>query len=624
MSPWEGRPGDLCRVGSRAFRPARPGLLLALLGAAGTLGCAGASGPPAPTTGSPPGAPSDASTAAWPSAPSGAIEVIVLQMNDVYEITPVEAGRSGGLARVATLRRRLEKETPNVVTVLAGDFLSPSAMGTAVVDGEALAGRQMVAVLDAAGLDWVTLGNHEFDVGREAFLARLGESRFRWVSGNVTDASGEPFPGVEPRAVLTFEGEGGAAFRLGLLGATLRAGYPEWVRAADPLGTLAAQARDLRPRVDALVALTHLELEQDMELARTVPEIDLILGGHEHENWEVRRGSDFTPVLKADANARSVYVHRLRWDPAGAGLSVDSELVPVTGAVPEDPETAAVVEDWVEQAFDAFRAAGFAPEAVVASMPEAMDGREASVRNRSTALTELVAEAVLAAAPGAEAALFNAGSIRIDDVLPPGPLTQYDVIRILPFGGRVVEVEIAGGLLRRVLEQSAANRGTGGLLHGAGVEAAEGGGWHVGGEPLSEARTYRLAVNDFLLSGRETGLDFLRPGHPDLRVLGERGDVRQAVIDLLEERWASRQELALPGGALQVVPEPWVGDPHQGLHPLSEVLAEEIGHPVLRDHVMDIGAAGDDAGAFLQERDDPGDLAAPGGGGQGDHRLAPR
>jgi 5'-nucleotidase / UDP-sugar diphosphatase len=499
-------------------------ILLALL-----AGCA---------TAPPPAAPEPA-----PDAETSVVEVTLLHINDVYEITPVEGGRSGGLARVATLRDRLAAECPHTLMLLGGDLFSPSALGTAVVAGERLAGRQMVAVLNQVGLDWATFGNHEFDVPEAAFRERLAESEFGWVSGNVTTAAGEPWPGVEPSTVVTFGAAGGPSLRLGLLGATLQTGAPDWVKVADPIPALAAQARALRGEVDVLVAVTHLALGQDKTLAETVPEIDLVLGGHEHENWALRRGPGFTPVFKADANVRSVYVLRLRYDTATRELTIADELVPVTDAIPEDPETAAVVEHWVELAFAAFRADGFEPEATVATIPQALDGYASAVRNRPTALTDLVAEAMLTAAAasgvGAQAAVFNSGSIRIDDVLPPGPLTQYDVIRVLPFGDDVVLTEMTGSLLAKVLDQGLANQGSGGYLQKSGATPAEGGGWLVGGNPLDPEATYRVALLDFLLTGREVNLGYLTRTNPDLKVLQTLGDVREAVIAELQRRYGS-------------------------------------------------------------------------------------
>jgi len=516
---------------------------------AGTLAWSGCATAPA-------GAP--AATAVARTTAGASVHVTLLHFNDIYEITPLEGGKTGGPARVATLRQRLLAANPRTLTLLSGDLLSPSAMGTAKVDGERLAGRQMVAVLNALGLDFTTFGNHELDLSKEQLVQRLGEAEFGWICGNVTWADGTPLPHVQPYRIVTLSGgpghSGEPPVRIGLLGAVLSDGAPGYVRIADPVGTLKVQAADLRGRVDVLVALTHLALEQDVRVAAEVPQIDLILGGHEHENWQLWRGSDLTPILKADANVRTVDVVDLTWNPSSGAIGVNPELVPITDAIPDDPKTAAVAHAWVEKAFDGFRQAGFEPEQVVATVPIALDGRESSIRNGSTALTDLVADAMLHAAqrsdPAVRAAIYNAGSIRIDDVLQPGPLTQYDVIRILPFGGDVVEVRMTGALLRRVLEQGEANRGTGGFLQRAGftppsdrtADGQSGGTWQVAGAPLEDTATYRIALADFLLSGRETGLAFLTPANPDLEVLStpdRQEDVRKAVIAELEARYGS-------------------------------------------------------------------------------------
>jgi 5'-nucleotidase len=178
----------------------------------------------------------------------------------------------------------------------------------------------------------------------------------------------------------------------------------------------------------------------------------------------------------------------------------------------------------------------------VTTTTEALDGREATVRNRPGGLGALIAEGYfrMAEAAGAapELAVFNGGSIRIDDVLPPGPVSEYDVIRVLPFGGSVLTVEIAGATLDSVLTQGVANRGSGGFLQTHNVEAAEGGGWLVGGRPLDPARTYRMTTSDFLLTGRETGLGYLNAEtNPNVRLVGTHDDVRRAVITELRRRY---------------------------------------------------------------------------------------
>ncbi len=488
-------------------------LLLAL---AAVAGCAPAVvAPPAPA-----------------EAASEAVRFTVLHLNDVYEITPVEGGQVGGLARVAGLRQQLLAENPATIALMAGDFLSPSALGTARVDGERLYGKQMVAVLNALGLDAAALGNHEFDVSADAFAARVAQAEFPFVSANAVRPDGTPFPGVAQRLVLPVALAPGDTVRVGVASVVLPSNPKDWVRYLDADSTLRAEVARLDAETDVVIGLTHQAFADDVAAAATIPGLDAVLGGHEHENVRAYRGPRLVPVLKADANARTVYVHRVTLDRATGAVTVASELVPITPATPQDPATAAVVAEWVEVASAGFRADGFDPDRVAVVTTEALDGRESTVRTRPARLGALIAEGFRRAG-GAEAGLFNGGSVRVDDVIPAGPFTEYDAIRVLPFGGEVVTVQMPGALLARVLDQGLANAGTGGFLQTAAI-GRDGDGWTVAGAPLDPARIYAVATSDFLVSGRETGLDYLdAETNPDVVLLGEHGDVRRALLDEL-------------------------------------------------------------------------------------------
>ena len=454
-------------------------------------------------------------------AQPGGPTITLLHFNDVYEITPIEAGHAGGLARVATLRARLKARRPQLLTTLGGDFLSPSAIGTARVEGERLAGRQMVAVLNVLGVDWAVLGNHEFDVGERAFRARLAETTFGIVASNVTDATGAPFEKTVPHAVIPVKTPSGT-LRIGLIGLTIDANPQPWVRYAPPVEAARAAVAALKGRTDAIVALTHLTLAGDRQIAEEVPDIDVILGGHEHENWLFERGPRFTPIVKADANVRTVAVVSMRFPKKGARPVVTARLERIDARIPEGRRTSAEVRKWTDIAYDGFRKDGFDPGATVTTIMAPLDGRETATRNGATPLTALIAEAMRREA-GTSIAVYNAGSIRIDDVLPPGPVTQYDVIRVLPFGGKIVKATVTGALLDRMLKAGAANTGTGGFLQTAGVPAT-----------IDPAARYTLALSDFLLTGAEANLDFLTRANPEITDISELRDVRMAVIDELK------------------------------------------------------------------------------------------
>jgi 5'-nucleotidase / UDP-sugar diphosphatase len=193
----------------------------------------------------------------------------------------------------------------------------------------------------------------------------------------------------------------------------------------------------------------------------------------------------------------------------------------------------------VNTAFTAFRKDGFEPEQLVVTTPVPLDGREAVVRNRPSNLTSLILDGMLREAGGADAAILNGGSIRIDDVLPAGVVRQYDVIRILPFGGKILKARLGGALLVQLLDAGLANAGTGGFLQTSGITRVAGP-WLVAGKPIDPDASYTVALPEFLLSGGEGRMGFLTRTNPQVRDVQEFGDIRQAVIAELRARFPAK------------------------------------------------------------------------------------
>src|SRR5688572_24745099 len=464
--------------------------------------------------------------------------VTIFHINDVYEIDAIEGGRYGGLSRAATVLQQLERSRSPVLMTLGGDYLSPSAIGTAVVDGQALGGRQMVDVLNHVGLDWAVLGNHEFDVPEAAFRARVAEGRFAIVSSNVTDVNGRPFPGTVPSAVVPVRA-GGRTIRIGLIGLTIDSNRRPWVRYSPPVAAAREQIAQLKGKTDAIIALTHLSLAGDQDLVTQVPDINLVLGGHEHENWLLRRGPQFTPIVKADANVRTVAVVTLTFGRANTRPTVTSRFDVLDDSVRQDSKVESVVQKWTTIAFDAFRKNGFEPDRVVAVVNESLDGRESTVRNQPGRLTDLITASFDREAGGVDVAILNGGSVRIDDVVQAGPITEYDVIRILPFGGRITRATIDGAVLASILDIGVSNRGTGGYLHTRGA-TRDGSQWLINGKPLDVSARYTVALTDFLMSGGETNLGFLTRTNPAVHDVQDLRDVRLALIAELRAQYAAK------------------------------------------------------------------------------------
>src|SRR5690606_10766162 len=87
----------------------------------------------------------------------GRIELVLVQVNDVYEIAPL-SGNFGGMARVASLKKQYQQNNPNTILIMAGDFLSPSVYNSLSYEGKAIRGRQMVESMNAAGMDIAIFG----------------------------------------------------------------------------------------------------------------------------------------------------------------------------------------------------------------------------------------------------------------------------------------------------------------------------------------------------------------------------------------------------------------------------------------------------------------------------------
>lgn len=470
--------------------------------------------------------------------------VTFLHINDVYEIAPLNNGKEGGMARVAQVYKELKAQNPHTYFVLAGDFISPSVIGTLRQDGKRIQGKHMIEVLNAAGLDYATFGNHEFDYDDPAptvLQERLDESDFAWVIGNIRQRSGvtsRPFTRKgTPLPTTTLLQSGG--INVGLLAVCIPVNK-EYLEITDPLETAERDYAALAKQADVVVALTHLDKADDRRLAQRLPELGLVMGGHDHDNMLERVGN--VVVAKADANAKTAYVHTLHFDRKKKLSRVESTLLTIDDTLPEDPATRLVVEKWQGIASESFRQLGFAPDEVVYTTSVPWDGREKTVRTEYGALTSAIASSMFEAFEGNDLAVFNGGSVRVDDVLE-GPVSQYDIVRILPFGGGISQVRMTGDLLHKVLEAGRLNRGKGGFLHhsGASYDTATQQ-WRIGTQALDKARSYQVTLPDFLLTGKEFGMSFLVAEHPGIlaRLQPEssapQADIRKVFIQYLRKQ----------------------------------------------------------------------------------------
>lgn len=387
-----------------------------------------------------------------PKAPAPANPARFLSINDVYVADTLSDG-NGGLARLATLKQRISAEGP-VLFVLAGDFLGPSLLS------RYYNGTQMVQALNAAGLDYATFGNHEFDIPADTLIARIEESKFKWLSTNCVQSGGERFPGVLPWDTVRVFGK-----KVGIFGLTLPGPYPTYVQCGSPdsaatvaLDSLAAMGADI------IVALTHQTLAADVALLNREGQLDLVLGGHEHEAHSVAVGSRY--VLKADANAVSTQFMTI-WGTKGEWREAP-RLLDVKPNLPADTAVQVVVDRWQ----DSLRAR-LGPNYVVGTVVQPIDALDAPQRQQETVLGDLVTDAIRLGTVS-DVGVINGGALRLDAIIPPGPLWYYIIASIFPFADetRIVTVPVSGQRLRDILENGVSERnlGSGGFLQVSGIK----------------------------------------------------------------------------------------------------------------------------------------------------------
>ena len=180
---------------------------------------------------------------------------------------------------------------------------------------------------------------------------------------------------------------------------------------------------------------------------------------------------------------------------------------------------------------------------VVMNAGEPLDGRESYIRSTETNFTKLIVAAIEKASPTADAAIINSGSVRVDDIVQM-PVTQYDIIRSLPFGGSIMEVDMKGSLLIKILDTRKKNVGSGGFLQFSSTltNNPNTGTWSLKNIPIDANKVYKVAITDFLMTGGEANMDFLNDKNPDIVKVyplftdlnDPRSDIRRAIIRYME------------------------------------------------------------------------------------------
>lgn len=446
------------------------------------------------------------------AAMAQSVKLTILHTNDVYEISP--KGGRGGLAELATLLKRERAASPNSITTFGGDLISPSLMSGLTK------GAQMVELYNALGTDLAVLGNHEFDFGDDVLKARMNESKFPWLAGNITQADGKLFHTAVATAMKEYGG-----LKFGFFGVVT----PETQFLASPgkdlkfepmIAASERMVKQLKDQgADVIVAMTHANLAEDQEIARRVKGIDLILGGHDHNPITYYEGTTLIHKAGYDAHWLAVVDLNVTKRPQQSGpprveVMHAWRMIPTQGT-PPDAEVAVIVKKHNDK-LDAELNVDIGTSTV------ALSSKRDDVRTKETAMGNLISDAIREAV-GGDVGLTNGGGIRGDKTYDAGvTLRRRDILSELPFGNKTVLLELKGSDLQEAMEVSVGRveEKQGRFMQVSGMTLV----WDpkapmgkrvveikVGGQPLDPNKIYKVATNEYVAGGGD-GFDVLKKG----------------------------------------------------------------------------------------------------------------
>ena len=427
-------------------------------------------------------------------------ETLRIILTGDHYVLPAKKGR-GGFAKLATVVKQERAGAEHSIFVHSGDAYSPSLLSGM------LKGKQIVDMLNAVGLDYMVLGNHEWDFGIDILRERIWESNFPILASNAVDADGLPIDGTV-RTVMVKVGP----FRVGIMGLVTtntkviaNAGTDEFLPV---VATAKALAKELKGQgANLIVALAHIDVIEDQELIDSGI-VDILLSGHDHYliTWDdgkvvwMEAGEDSEKVGVMDVSMTSYMERgkkRFKWE-------ADMRIVD-TKNVAEDASIAAKVK-----VYDNLLSKELDIE--IGTTNTELDSRKKTVRTGEAAIGNLIADAMRDGV-NADIGIANGGGIRAKKIYTPGTtLTRRDILTELPFGNVVVKLGLTGAQIWAALENgvSQVEKGAGRFPQVSGMSFV----WNpkakagarivsakIGGQPLNKGRNYTVATNNYAASG---------------------------------------------------------------------------------------------------------------------------
>ena len=451
-------------------------------------------------------------------------KTVILHTNDVH-------GAVEGYAYIAQLKADYEAKGAEVILVDAGDY----SQGTTYVS--TTKGADAVTMMNAAGYDVVTLGNHEFDYGYAQLKENMSKAKFKVVCADVFNEDGTPIFD----ASYTYTTKSGV--KVGFFGMetpeTQTKANPALIKGLtfadkDAFNKAAADQVAALKDADVVICLAHLGVDAESapyrstDLYAAVKGIDFIIDGHSHT--VMTKGEKGEPIQSTGTAFKNIGVIVI--DDASKKIESNS-LVEIKDDTAKDAAVAAAAKTIVDRV-NAEYGVVFAKSEVELNGAKAPNGNRDSETNNGDLITDAMRWKVLQNKDGLTVnedhvvAITNGGGIRA--AIKPGDVTKKDINTVLPFGNTVAVIYVSGTELLEALEASTQSAPLGGFPQVAGInftlhtgkaydknDSTYPGSTYYGpksinrvvinsinGKDFKADDTYAVVTNDFLASGGDT------------------------------------------------------------------------------------------------------------------------
>lgn len=439
------------------------------------------------------------------------IDITLLHFNDFHaQIDPLKvkwtptmswgsAPTSAGIARMIHQIKILKNK--NTLILSGGDMIMGSPFSTI------FKGRATYTLFNGL-IDYMVIGNHEFDYDQPNLRALMKISDFKVFTSNVYTTKGKPYT-KERWFIRTVNG-----IKVGIFGLTTSetpiTTYPRYVADLtfkNEIKVAREMVKLLKEKgAEIIVALNHVGLSTDETIAEDVKGIDIIVGGHSHSvtnnykiknSWIAQAGSSSRYLGKIDIsfNRNSKKITKVK-----------SILIPMKKNLPMDKAALTKIAEYRTKLDKAL-------QTVVGETRVLLNGMRSVVRSLESNLPNYIADTIMLKT-SSDMALINGGGVR--ESIQKGKIRVLDIIKVLPFNNTIVTVKLKGSAIISMLKKSAAlGAGAGGMLH-----VSKGLKYRITGhnlescsfkdKPLEPEQLYKVATSSFMAAGGDGYSEFTK------------------------------------------------------------------------------------------------------------------